>query len=78
MTHSEDAKLSEVEQAPEGFVAGSNDRSAPLDALLEEIGEGFFALDAQWRFQAFNRAAEVIFNLPRAEVMGRRRCADTS
>jgi PAS domain S-box-containing protein len=72
VTHSTDAKLSGVERAPESFIDGSNDPSAPLDALLEGIGEGFFALDAQWRFKAFNRAAEEIFNLARAEVMGKR------
>ena len=45
--------------------------SASLDALLEGIGEGFFALDAHWRFTAFNRSAEEIFGLTRAEVIGK-------
>ena len=44
---------------------------AGLDAVLEGIGEGFFALDAQWRFTAFNGAAEQIFGLSRADVIGK-------
>jgi PAS domain S-box-containing protein len=43
-----------------------------VDAILEGIGEGFFALDADWRFVAFNRAAEEMFGVSRSEVMGRR------
>jgi len=50
---------------------GPPDPSASLDALLEGIGEGFFALDAHWRFTAFNPAAEVIFGLSRADVIGK-------
>jgi PAS domain S-box-containing protein len=42
-----------------------------LEAVLEGIGEGFFALDADWRFTAFNRAAEEIFGLRRFDVIGR-------
>ncbi len=51
---------------------GGADSNSSLDAVLEGIGEGFFALDADWRFTAFNRAAEAIFGLSRAEVMGKR------
>jgi PAS domain S-box-containing protein len=54
-------------------VAGG-DPSGPapsVDILLEGIGEGFFALDPDWRFIAFNRAAEEIFGLSRAQVIGR-------
>jgi len=47
------------------------DPGASLNALLEGIGEGFFALDAKWRFIAFNRSAEVIFGLSRADVIGK-------
>ena len=50
-------------------VARSSDLS--VDAILEGIGEGFFALDADWRFTAFNRAGEEIFGLLRNEVLGR-------
>ena len=42
-----------------------------LDDVLEGIGEGFFALDADWRFTAFNRAAEEIFGLTHDQVIGR-------
>jgi PAS domain S-box-containing protein len=42
-----------------------------VDAILEGIGEGFLALGPDWRFTAFNHAAEEIFALPRAEVIGR-------
>jgi PAS domain S-box-containing protein len=42
-----------------------------LETVLEGIGEGFFALDTDWRFLAFNAAAERIFSLPRAKVLGR-------
>jgi PAS domain S-box-containing protein len=42
-----------------------------VEAILEGIGEGFFALDADWRFIAFNRAAEEIFEISRSDVIGR-------
>ena len=42
-----------------------------VDAILEGIGEGFFALGPDWRFIAFNRAAEEIFGLTRGDVIGR-------
>src|SRR5579883_1953348 len=42
-----------------------------LEAILEGIGEGFFALGPDWRFTAFNRAAEEIFGLSRGDVIGR-------
>jgi PAS domain S-box-containing protein len=48
-----------------------SDSGAPLDALLEGIGEGFFALDASWRFIAFNPSAEALFGLSRADVIGK-------
>src|SRR5580658_10243627 len=48
-----------------------SDSGATLDALLEGIGEGFFALDANWRFTAFNRSAEALFGLSRADVIGK-------
>src|SRR5579872_872417 len=42
-----------------------------VEAILEGIGEGFFALGKDWRFTAFNRAAEEIFGLSRGDVLGR-------
>ena len=44
----------------------------PLSRLfLRGWGRGFFALDRDWRFTAFNSAAEAIFGVSRAEVIGR-------
>ena len=42
-----------------------------VDEILDGLAEGFFALDAQWRFVAFNRAATEIFDLRREDVIGR-------
>jgi PAS domain S-box-containing protein len=49
----------------------SADSLAAVDELLDGLSEGFFALDANWRFTAFNRAAEDIFHLRREDVIGR-------
>ena len=43
----------------------------PVEEILEGLAEGFFALDPQWRFIAFNRAAEEMFELKRKDVIGR-------
>ena len=56
---------------PSSPASGPSDPGNSLDVLLEGIGEGFFALDADWRFTAFNRSAEGIFGLARADVMGK-------
>jgi PAS domain S-box-containing protein len=42
-----------------------------VDAILAGIGEGFFALGPDWRFIAFNPAAEAIFQMPSGEVLGK-------
>src|SRR6202008_277223 len=42
-----------------------------VDQILDGLAEGFFALDRGWRFVAFNRAAEEIFDLRREDVIGR-------
>ena len=42
-----------------------------MDALLEGIAEGFFALDATWRVTAFNRAVEALLGVPRAQAIGK-------
>ena len=47
------------------------DPAALGTVLIEGIGEGFFALDRQWRFVAFNPAAEAVFGLKRGDVLGR-------
>src|SRR5271166_2130462 len=42
-----------------------------VDQILDGLAEGFFALDADWRFVAFNRAAEEIFLIRREDVIGK-------
>lgn len=44
---------------------------ARLEAVLESITDGFYAVDAEWRFVIFNRAAETYFGASREEVLGR-------
>jgi PAS domain S-box-containing protein len=51
--------------------ASSSNQESLVEALLDGIGEGFFALDRDWRFTTFNSAAEAIFGVPRADVVGR-------
>ncbi len=51
---------------------GVSTESRPdVDELLDGMAEGFFALDSDWRFTAFNRAAEDTFDLRREDVIGR-------
>ncbi|WP_181704235.1 PAS domain-containing protein [Chthonobacter albigriseus] len=53
--------------APDGGI-----RSMGTDAaVLDGIGDGYFAVDFGWRITAFNAAAELYFRWPRAEVIGR-------
>jgi PAS domain S-box-containing protein len=47
---------------------------ASTDAILESISDGVFTVDEQWRITSFNRAAEAITGVPRAEALGRRCC----
>jgi PAS domain S-box-containing protein len=44
---------------------------ARLEAVLESITDGFYALDSEWRFVIFNRAAEAYFGASRDEVLGK-------
>jgi PAS domain S-box-containing protein len=44
---------------------------ARLEALLESVGDAFYAVDSSWRHVVFNRAAEDYFGVSRAEVLGR-------
>ena len=63
------ANPSTTDRAP----AGPGGRSAPLsvDQILDGLAEGFFALDSNWRFIAFNRAAEAMFEISREQVLGK-------
>jgi PAS domain S-box-containing protein len=42
-----------------------------VDQILDGLAEGFFALDSNWRFVAFNRAAEEMFEIAREQVLGK-------
>jgi PAS domain S-box-containing protein len=44
------------------------------DQLLDSVPDGVFTVDAEWRITAFNRAAEQITGIRRAEALGRRCC----
>jgi PAS domain S-box-containing protein len=53
--------------------SGNSDQDSLVESLLEGMGESFFAVDRDWRVTAFNRAAEAILGMPRAEIVGRLR-----
>ena len=44
----------------------------PTEAVLESISDGVFTVDMDWRITSFNRAAEQITGIPRAEALGQR------
>jgi PAS domain S-box-containing protein len=44
---------------------------ARLEAVLESVSEGFYALDSDWRYVVFNRAAEAYFGVSRKLVLGK-------
>ncbi len=44
---------------------------SPTAAILESISDGVFTVNLDWRITWFNRAAEVITGIPRAEALGR-------
>ena len=52
------------ERQPQGF-------DARVTALLDGIGEGFYAVDREWRYTYINRAAEAYYGRPRATMLGR-------
>ena len=47
------------------------DSEARLRTVLESISDGFYALDASWRFTVINRAAENYFGMQRTDVLAR-------
>jgi PAS domain S-box-containing protein len=50
----------------------AGERPAVLtDAILESISDGVFTVDRDWRVTSFNRAAERITGIDRADAMGR-------
>ncbi len=44
-------------------------------AILESISDGVFTVDRDWKITSFNRSAEKITGIPRAEALGRH-CSD--
>ncbi len=62
-----------VEWGWRGAVSGCT-LAAMLDNLLDYIPDGVFTVDAEWRVTFFNRAAEQITGIRRAEAVGRRCC----
>ncbi len=44
---------------------------SPTEAILESISDGVFTVDSDWKVTSFNRAAEQITGVPRAEALGR-------
>lgn len=44
------------------------------EIILESISDGVFTVDHDWLVTSFNRAAEEITGIPRAEAVGRRCC----
>jgi PAS domain S-box-containing protein len=55
--------------SPPGIDAGSSD--AILNTILDGIGEGFYAVDRNWRIVLFNSEAALHFRRPREEMIGR-------
>lgn len=41
------------------------------ETIIEEITDGFYILDKDWRFIKMNKAAELLFGVPREKVLGR-------
>ncbi len=44
------------------------------DIILDSVNEGVFTVDHQWRITSFNRAAEAITGVSKAEAIGMRCC----
>ncbi len=50
---------------------GETDHEARLENVLEIVSDGFYALDRDWRYVIFNRAAEAYFGVSRDVVLGK-------
>lgn len=59
--------MSDSEKPP---FADSVPYEARLEAVLESISDAFYALDADWRFVVFNKAAEAYFGIPADTILG--------
>ncbi len=51
-----------------------NKEQAARDIILDSIADGVFTVDREWKITSFNRAAEVITGIKRAEAIGQRCC----
>lgn len=49
-------------------------QSGISDIILDSVNEGVFTVDHQWRITSFNRAAELITGVSKAEAIGMRCC----
>jgi PAS domain S-box-containing protein len=61
--------------APQRYEPRVGSAPAATDAILESISDGVFTVDHEWRITSFNRAAEEITGVSRADALGRC-CAD--
>ncbi len=48
-----------------------NFRKRHHELILDSLAEGVFTVDLSWRITSFNRAAELITGIQRAEAVGR-------
>src|SRR5438874_1947920 len=56
---------------PKDPAAASRVYEARLEAVLESVSDGFYAVDAEWRFTYVNRVAESWWDRPREDLLGR-------
>jgi PAS domain S-box-containing protein len=56
-------------------VGGAELPAVATESILDSISDGVFTVDSQWRVLSFNRAAEQITGIGRADAIGRR-CSD--
>jgi PAS domain S-box-containing protein len=50
------------------------EEQATRDIILDSIADGVFTVDREWKITSFNRAAETITGITRAEAIGQRCC----
>ena len=66
-----DAREQEREAERERLLAESEAARARATAILESIGDAFYAVDADFRFTYVNRKAEELWGRPRESLLGR-------
>ena len=59
-----------MDETPQAGGPAGSVLEARLTAVLESISDGFYALDRDWRYVIFNRAAEAYFGVSREVVLG--------